>query len=169
VSADGFAVWMTGADASAVRDVAARVASRLATRHVAVELLDDRTPGIEALAGDGFAARAAFVAATLARHGIATVVAVPAPRREDRDRARTAVGRLIEVWVRRGDAASGGYEAPERAEVEAALDTTSSDDAAGRVLQTLEVLGYLSRAGDRGYSADEEREVIRRLKAFGYL
>jgi hypothetical protein len=30
---------------------------------------------------------------------------------------------------------------------------------------------YPSRlhTGDRAYSADEEREVIRRLKAFGYL
>ena len=32
-----------------------------------------------------------------------------------------------------------------------------------------EVLGLLARDTQAGYSEDEEREVIRRLKAFGYL
>jgi adenylylsulfate kinase len=169
MTADAFTVWVTGADAAAVRTVADRVAARLAGRELTVEVLDERTPGIDALAGDALPARAAFVAGVLARHGVATVIAVPAPRRADRDRARVALGRLIEVWVHHGGAPPAGYEAPERAEVEAALDAASPDDAAGRVLQTLEVLDYLPRTGDRAYSADEEREVIRRLKAFGYL
>jgi len=38
-----------------------------------------------------------------------------------------------------------------------------------QVLRTLEVLELLPRDEDRAYSDEEEREVIRRLKAFGYL
>ena len=39
----------------------------------------------------------------------------------------------------------------------------------GRVLRTLELLGYLKPHDDQAYSPDAEREVIKRLKAFGYM
>jgi hypothetical protein len=165
----GFTVWVTGPDADAVEEVAAELYGRLQARPVEVELFDRRTPGVEALAGEGSERRVAFVAGALARHGIATVVALPAPTRAAREQARAELERMIEIEVvsARPPAASG-WEPPERAEVEIRLPDEPASAGAERALRTLEVLGYLPRA-EQGYSEEEEREVIRRLKAFGYL
>src|SRR5437899_12095875 len=72
VSAPAFSVWVTGPDQGAVEAIAEELARRLAARRVAVELLDRRTPGIDALAGDGLERRAAFVAGLLAQIGRAS-------------------------------------------------------------------------------------------------
>ena len=162
-----FSVWVTGAEQRAVEAVADEVAQRLAAREVRHEVLDLRTPGIEAFGGADVAWAATFAAGVLARHGVATVVAVPTPARAERDRARAALGRMIEVHVRAVRASGPAYEPPERAEVE----VQAGDAACGaeQVLRTLEVLELLPRSSDRAYSDQEEREVIRRLKAFGYL
>ena len=155
-----FSVWVTGGDAVAVAGTVDTIAERLAARGLPVETLDERTPGVDALAGDARAA--AFVAETLARHGVATLVGLRIPAREERDGVRARVARMIEVHVSGGDA--DGYEPPDRAEVE-----IESPAGVARVLGTLEVLGLLRRDDRRGYGEAEEREVIRRLKAFGYL
>ena len=157
-----FSVWVTGPEQSRVEKVADEIARRLAARQLRVDVLDTRTPGIEAIAGDGVA----FVAATLARHGVVTVVALPVATREARQRARAALGRMIEVNVPSPAPPSASYEAPDRPEAEVGDDPGRG---AERVLHTLEVLGFLPRAQDRDYTEQEEREVIRRLKAFGYL
>jgi hypothetical protein len=162
-----FAVWVTGPEQAGVETVADEVARRLAAREVAHEVLDARTPGIQALEPSGLACAAAFAARTLVRHGVAAIVAVPAPARAARDRARMEIGRMIEVHVCAGRASGGAYEPPERAEVEIAAGDTAR--GADQVLRTLEVLELLPRGEDRAYSDQEEREVIRRLKAFGYL
>jgi hypothetical protein len=167
--ADGFTVWITGADETALRALAHEVAAALTSRPFAVELLDGTTPGIAALAGEGSTARAVFVARLLARHGVATVIALPEPRRAERERARAEVSRLMEVWVHRPGEDASGYEPPDRPEVEVMLPDPSPAATVGRIVQTLEVLEYLPRGDDRAYSAAEEREVLRRLKAFGYI
>jgi hypothetical protein len=158
-----FSVWVTGPDSARVEAVADEIARRLSARHLAVEVLDSRTPGIATLLGEGAERRTIFVAALLARHGVASVVALPASRAACQQ-ARADLGRMVEVYVPEAHAASPDYEPPDRPEVEV-------DDAGGveRVLRTLEVLGHLPRGEDRGYTDEEEREVIRRLKAFGYL
>jgi hypothetical protein len=149
-----FAVWVSGADRARVERVADAIADHLATRDVPVEVLDSRTPGADALGG-----RAVVVLAdALARHGVATIVALPL-RAED---ARATGARMIEVHACGGE--RPGYEAPERPEVE--LEPGAGVE---RVVGTLEVLGFLPRARERAYTDDEERQVIRRLKAFGYL
>jgi adenylylsulfate kinase len=155
----GFTVWVTGPDDAACARVAAAVAETLAERHVPVECFDARTPGAEALA----CGSVACAAGALARHGVATVVALASPSRAARDAARARLGRMIEVYVPTATAAPG-YEPPDRPEVESA----DPGEAAARVASTLEVLGLIER-DDRAYSAEEERQVIRRLKAFGYL
>jgi hypothetical protein len=165
MKAQGFTVWGTGPDEALVRTVMEDVAARLASRHLAIEVLDERTPGIGALTADAVAC----VAGALGRHGVVSVVALAAsgPARE---RARSALGRMIEVHVcRAGAALPAGYEAPTRAEVEIALPETEPGAGAERVLRTVEVLGLLAREEDRAYSEEEEREVIKRLKAFGYI
>jgi hypothetical protein len=162
-----FTVWLTGPEQTGVEAVAEEVARRLATRAVPHEVLDSRTPGIDALAGSGLARAAAFAAALLARHGVAAIVALPTPARAARDAVRAELGRMIEVYVRPGRPPGPAYEAPERAEVEVAAGDTAG--GADQVLRTLEVLELLPRSEERAYSEQEEREVIRRLKAFGYL
>ena len=153
-----FSIWVTGADRERVAATVDAIAARLAARDVRVEVLDSRTPRAEALAGAGGDRCAVLVVEALARHGVATVVALPIAAQA----ARAAGGRMIEVHVHGGD--RPGYPPPERPEVEV-------DGPAGveLVIGTLEVLGLLARGAERSYTEDEEREVIRRLKAFGYL
>ena len=164
MSSSPFTLWLTGPEPAAALPIADEIARRLAARHVSVESLDARTSGIETVGADGVA----FVARVLARHGIATVVALPAGRRV-RERARQEIGRLIEVHVHPAGRAAAGYEPPERAEVEIVLPEPSPGAGVERTLRTLEVLKLLVRDEESAYSEEEEREVIRRLKAFGYL
>ena len=163
----GFTVWVTGPDELLLQEVAGAIAARLAARGIPTETFDGRTPGIEALWGDGLVGRVAFVASMLARHGVATVVAVPADRRAERAHARTVLERMIEVYVRPASAVPrAGYEPPERPEVEI---TTPEPVGVERTLRTLEIMKLLPPGGDTPYSEEEEREVLRRLKGFGYV
>ena len=168
MSAPTFSVSVTGPEQPAAEEFAHRLAERLGDRHVAVEVLDARTPGIDALAGVGLERRAAFVATLLARHGVVAIVALPMPTRAAREHLRTEVGRMIEVYVRPAREAAG-YEAPERPEVEVGLPEPSPGSGVAQVIRTLEVLDFLPRGTHRAYTEEEERQVIRRLKAFGYL
>jgi hypothetical protein len=165
----GFTVWVTGPDPRALEAYADEIAGRFAARHCAVETFDARTPGIDVLLGEGAEARLALVSGLLARRGVATVIAIPGSR-SGRDAARAALGRMIEVHVRHADAApEARYEAPERPEVEVVLPEHGPFAGIDRVESTLEVLGLLARDAGRAYTEEEEREVIRRLKSFGYL
>ena len=162
MSVQGFTVWVTGPVPRDVDDVVASLVGGLTGRQLALETIDARTPGIRGLDAEAAAGAVLLAAGLLARHGIVSVVALPGTR-ATRDRARAELGRMIEVYVS-GERA--GYEPPERPEVEVA----PSDASAGveRTLRTLEVLRLLPRDEAR-YSEEEEREVIKRLKAFGYL
>jgi len=163
----GVVVWVSGPADEAIARVAAAIAERLERRHLPTELLTARTPGIAPLAGDGMERRVAFVAATLVRHGIAAVVAVPCLSRAVRDEIRVLLGRFIEVYVPVG--ARSGFEPPDRPEVRVDFPETELDGAVERTLRTLELLHYVPPADDPSYSAEEERAVIKRLKSFGYL
>ena len=162
MSEQGFTVWVTGPDARAVDDVVAILVGGLIGRQLAVETIDARTPGMAGLDAEAAAAAVVLAAGLLTRHGIVSVIALPGSRAV-RDRARADLGRMIEVYV---PGEGPGYEPPERPEVEIA----ASDGVPGveRALRTLEVLRLLPRDEAR-YSEEEEREVIKRLKAFGYL
>jgi hypothetical protein len=162
---EGFTVLVTGPTAPDVESVALEIDGRLRARGVPVELIDSRTPGADCLRAEG---AATFAAGALARHGVVTILALPTPSRAARARARDAIGRVIEVYVRTEGGSGGGYEAPERAEVEVVFPDHGAGTGADRTVRALELLGFLESAGS-GYSQDEEREVIKRLKAFGYL
>ena len=163
---EGFTVLVTGPTEADVESVALEIDGRLRARGVAVELIDSRTPDVLCLRAAG---AATFVAGALARHGVVTVLALPAPSRAARDRARDMLGRLVEVYVRTEGGIGGGYEPPERAEVEVVFPEHGAGTGADRTLRALELLGFLEAAQRSAYSEDEEREVIKRLKAFGYL
>src|SRR5262249_39805787 len=94
---EGFTVLVTGPTEADVESVALEIDGRLRARGVAVELIDSRTPDVLCLRAAG---AATFVAGALARHGVVTVLALPAPSRAARDRARDMLGRLVEVYVR---------------------------------------------------------------------
>jgi hypothetical protein len=160
MTTEGFAVWVTGQDRAGVASVAEALAQRLAGR-IGVELFDAHTPGIDVVGVEG----AVFAARALVRHGVASVLELSASR-ATRDRAREVIGRFIEVHV--VDGGVRGAEDPERAEVEVSVPEAGA--GVERVIRSLEVLGFLAEQGSSGeYSAEEERAVIRRLKAFGYL
>jgi len=53
--------------------------------------------------------------------------------------------------------------------VEIVLPEPVPGAGAERTIRTLEVMKMLGRETGGVYSEDEEREIIRRLKAFGYL
>jgi len=164
---EGVVVWVSGPNDGAVARVAEALADRLVQRRVPTELVTARTPGIEALTGPDMDRRAACLAGCLVRHGVAVVVAVPSPSRAARDAIRAQIGRLIEVYV--AVAGRGDYERPERPEVQVDSPETELACACDRTLRTLELLGFVQPADDASYSAEEERQVIRRLKSFGYL
>ena len=162
MSEQGFTVWVTGPDARDVDDVVSLLVGNLTGRQLTVETIDARTPGLAGLGAEAEAAAVVLAAGLLTRHGVVIVIALPGTRAA-RDRARADLGRMIEVHVP-GD--RPGYEPPDRPEVEiAARDTAAGTE---RTIRTLEVLGFLPR-DDARYSEEEEREVIKRLKAFGYL
>lgn len=162
---EGFTVLVTGPSASDVEMVARDIDAGLRARGRPTELIDSRMPGAAELRVEG---AATFAAGALARHGIVTILALPAPARATRDRAREALGRLIEVHVSSEGMVGCGYEPPLRAEVEIVLPGPRGAGA-DRVLRALELLGFLAHEPTGAYSADEEREVLKRLKAFGYL
>jgi hypothetical protein len=165
VSTPAFTVWLTGPDPDALDAVADEILRRLAARDVAVEPLDRRDPAVAA--SDDPVGAAIVAAAALARHGVPTIVALAAPATR-RDRARDLLPRVVEVDVRPAARAPG--DEPTRAEVEVLLTETSPAAGAERAVRALELLGLLTPdASGSAYSEEEEREVIRRLKAFGYL
>jgi hypothetical protein len=163
---EGFTVLVTGPTAGDVESVALEIDGRLRARGVRTELIDSRTPGAECLRAEG---AATFTAGALARHGIVTVLALPTPSRTARDRCRETLGRCVEVYVRTEGGIGGGYEPPLRAEVEVVFPDHGAGVGADRTLRALELLGLLEPTEGSAYSEDEEREVIKRLKAFGYL
>jgi hypothetical protein len=168
VSEPAFSVWVTCPEETAAQEIAGALARRFAARGVTVEVLDRTTRGIETIAGGDLAARAAFVVGLLVRHGVAVVVALPIPQREARERVRAELRRMIEIHARPASAPPG-WEPPDRPEVEIAVPEISPGTGVEQALRTLEVLELLPRGADPAYSEAEEREVIRRLKAFGYL
>ena len=162
MSEQGFTVWVTGPEPRDVDDVVSLLVGSLTGRQLTVETVDARTPGLSGLGAEAAGAAVVLAAGLLARHGVVAVVALPGTRAV-RDRARAEIGRMVEVYV---SGERPGYEPPERPEVEIAPG--DADRGIDRVLSTLEVLRLLSRDETR-YSEEEEREVIKRLKAFGYL
>jgi hypothetical protein len=141
-----------------------QVAEGLARRGVAVELLCAERPGFEWIPD---ARGLATVAGLLAAYGVSSVVAEATTSRAARETARRTLGAMIEVVALADAPPAATWQAPPQAEVE--IDASTGAASISRVLRTLEVLGHLQPHESGAYSEDEEREVIKRLKAFGYM
>jgi adenylyl-sulfate kinase len=103
----GFVLWLTGLSGAGKSTVAAKLAPALAERGHRVELLDGDEVRTHLGQGLGFSradrdtniARIGYVAAKLARHGVAVLVAAISPYRQARDQVRASVDRFVEVHV----------------------------------------------------------------------
>jgi len=170
-----FAVWLTGLPASGKSTVARALAAELDGRGIRAAVLESDAVRREIApdAGYGEAEREAFYAtlAYLARvlvlHGVPVIVDATANRRAYRDRARAAIPRFLEVYVRcplavcqardpkgiyrRGTegtaqnvpGVSAPYEPPLTPEVVVDGERDDPAVAARRIVSALEKKGYL--------------------------
>jgi sulfate adenylyltransferase len=169
----GFVVWFTGLSGAGKSTVARALAPRLLERGHRLELLDGDEVRSSLSRGLGFSredrdaniARIGYVAAKLAAHGVAVLVAAISPYREARDRVRSAVDHFVEVHVatslatcaerdvkglyakaragqlRQFTGVSDPYEAPLAPELVLHADREPVERSVGRVLACLERLG----------------------------
>lgn len=103
-----FAVWLTGLPASGKSTIAKALASELAGRGVRAAVLESDIvrreisprPDYGDAGRDAFYATLAYLARVLVLHGVPVIIDATANRRTYRDRARGAIPRFIEVYVR---------------------------------------------------------------------
>ena len=167
----GFVLWLTGLSGAGKSTVAAKLQPALAERGHRVELLDGDEVRTNLCQGLGFSrtdrdtnvARIGYVAAKLAKHGVAVLVAAISPYRQARDRVRAQVDQFVEVHVAASVAAcaardvkglyakalagqlphftgvSDPYQPPLRPELVLDTERESADESVERVLAWLEV------------------------------
>jgi adenylyl-sulfate kinase len=136
--------------------------------------------------------RIGYVAKLLSRNGVIAICTAVSPYRAARAEIRRNTTNFVEVFVdcpvdvaerrdrdgayaraRRGElpeftGISAPYERPDAAEVHIDAVAESAEEAAAKVLQTLELLDLIPRSGDSG-SVVQEAELRRRLASLGYL
>jgi len=103
-----FAVWLTGLPASGKSTIARALSAELATRGVRAAVLESDAvrreitpqPKYGDTDRDAFYATLAYLARVLVLHGVPVIIDATANRRAYRDRAREAIPRFIEVYVR---------------------------------------------------------------------
>lgn len=136
--------------------------------------------------------RIGYVAKLLSRNGVIAICAAVSPYRATRDEVRRNTTNFLEVYVdcpvavaeqrdpdgmyaraRRGEieeftGINAPYEPPVSPEVHIHADPESVDDAAWKVLSTLELVGVIPRNSGKPQLTKEE-ELLRRLSSQGYL
>lgn len=137
--------------------------------------------------------RMGFVAKLLSRNGVIAICAAVSPYRATRAEVRRNTTNFIEVFVdcpvevaeqrdrerlyaraRIGDiadftAVTAPYEPPERPEIHIRSDQESVEEAAAKVIATLELLGIIPRDDLGGVARSVEDEIHRRLAGLGYI
>ena len=137
--------------------------------------------------------RIGFVCKLLARNGVVAISAAISPYREVRDEVRKSVGRFVEVYTRcsiealsardpkglYAKAAAGEipnfsgvsdpYEQPESPEVIVDTELEDIEESLGKILRSLELIGYIPTAEQDEYTPEEEEEIKQRLRDLGYL
>lgn len=104
----GFAVWLTGLPASGKTTLGVALADRLKERGIPVQVLDSDElrqvltpqPTYTRQERDWFYRAMAYIGGLLTQNGVNVIFAATANRRLHRDRARQAIERFVEVYVR---------------------------------------------------------------------
>jgi adenylyl-sulfate kinase len=137
--------------------------------------------------------RIGFVCHLLTRNDVATIAAAISPYQEIRDENRRLIGRFVEVYCKcdldtltrrdpkglyekalRGEIAhftgvSDPYEPPDNPEVVCDTGREDVETSAGKIVRTLEEMGYIPAADARGYTEEEEESIKQRLRDLGYI
>ena len=103
-----FVVWLTGLPASGKSTVARALAAKLAGKGIRAAVLESDAirreispnAGYFDAGRDAFYATVAYLARMLFLHGVPVIVDATANRRAYRDRARAAIPRFLEAYVR---------------------------------------------------------------------
>ena len=137
--------------------------------------------------------RIGFVCKLLSRNGVVAIAAAISPYREIRDVNRKEIGYFVEVYckcplevcirrdvkglyrkalageIRNYTGVDDPYEEPLKPEVTLETDRETPEQSVMKIIQKLEVLGYLPPAEEGVYTAEEEEKVKKRLEDLGYL
>ncbi|MFZ0830602.1 MAG: adenylyl-sulfate kinase [Thermoplasmata archaeon] len=171
----GFCIWLTGLPSAGKTTIARALTPMLQARGWYADLLDgdeirkglSADLGFDRVSRETHAARVGFVAKLLARNGAIPIVALISPYRSSRARARTEIGRFVEVYVntplavceerdvkglykraRAGEikdmtGVDDPYEPPEVAEIVVDAVGLSANESAEFILAELERLSWL--------------------------
>jgi adenylylsulfate kinase len=137
--------------------------------------------------------RIGFVCKLLSRNGVVAIAAAISPYREIRDFNRKEIGDFVEVYckcpleicirrdvkglyrkalageIKNYTGVDDPYEEPLKPEVILETDRETTEQSVMKIIQKLEVLGYLPPAEEDVYTAEEEEKVKKRLEDLGYL
>ena len=171
----GFCLWLTGLPSAGKTTIAKALVPKLKARGWNVELLDgdevrkglSADLGFDRKAREIHASRVTYVAKVLARNGVIPIVALISPYRSSRARARSEIGRFVEVYVttpidvceerdvkglykkaRAGEikemtGVDDPYEPPEHPEMTVDTVHHNPDESAEEILRHLERTGFL--------------------------
>jgi adenylylsulfate kinase len=103
----GYCLWLTGLPSAGKTTIARALTPLLQARGWNVELLDgdevrkglSSDLGFDRAAREAHAGRVTYVAKVLARNGIIPIVALISPYASSRARARSEIGRFVEVYI----------------------------------------------------------------------
>lgn len=137
--------------------------------------------------------RIGFVSNLLTRNDVVAIAAAISPYKAVRNENRKLVGRFVEVYcacpimvlkdrdpkglyekalrgeIKNFTGVDDPYEPPDAAEVICNTDTESVQQSVGKILKTLELLGYIPPVDDIEYSKEEEEIIKQRLRDLGYI
>jgi len=174
----GFCIWLTGLPSAGKTTIGKVLVERLEALGRYTDLLDgdeirkglSADLGFDRVSREAHAGRVTFVAKVLARNGAIPIVALISPYRTSRARARTEIGRFVEVYVntpievceqrdvkglykkaragqiREMTGVDDPYEPPEHPEIVVDAVRMKPEESAAYILSELERLGWLSRA-----------------------
>jgi len=136
--------------------------------------------------------RIGFVCHLLTRNDVVAIAAAISPYKAIRDENRKLIDRFVEVYCRcsidalkerdpkglyekalKGEiknftGISDPYEAPQNPEVVVDTDKEGVEESAGRIIRTLELMGYIpAEDADTDYSEEEEEKIKTRIKERG--
>ncbi len=136
--------------------------------------------------------RIGFVCKLLSRNGVIAIAAAISPYREVRDFNRREIGDFVEVYckcsletciqrdvkglykkalageIKNYTGIDDPYEEPLNPEIVLETDRETPEESLAKIMQRLDVLGYLP-VEEEVYSAEEEEKVRKRLKDWGYV